>query len=105
MNYFLWATIFFFMGIFIYYVKNLIYFLLPEKGRVAFAILYLIAGGLCYYHSHSLACLLWFGASGWCMAGLYLHRKKKKLQEDLLEELDRIANEQDDFFDRMKEQN
>lgn len=103
MDYFLWATIFFFLGVFIYYVKNFIYFLLPEVGRFAFSLVYLFIGASCFHYHHNIGCLLWFGASIWCLVGLHFYRKKKVLQEKLLEELNKIADEQNKFFDKMKE--
>jgi len=103
-DYGLWMTIFFFLGIFIYYVKNFIYFLFPEAGRFAFAVLYLFAGFSCLSYNHNFACLLWFGASIWCMVGLHLYRKKKELQKKLLDELNKIAEEQNKFFEKIDEE-
>jgi len=103
MDYFLWATIFFFLGVFIYYVKGLVYFLFPEGGRFTFSLIYLFVGAACFHYHHNIGCVLWFGASIWCLVGLHFYRKKKVLQEKLLEELNKIADEQNKFFDKMKE--
>jgi len=103
-DYGLWMTIFFFLGIFIYYVKNFIYFLFPEGGRFVFAMVYLFAGFSCLHYSHNFGCILWFGASIWCMVGLHLYRKKKELQKKLLDELNKIAEEQNKFFEKIDEE-
>ena len=103
-DYGLWMTIFFFLGVFIYYVKNFIYFLYPEGGRFAFSMIYLVAGVMCYNHHHNFGCVLWFGASIWCLAGLHFYRKKKELQTKLLDELNKIAEEQNELFKKMNDE-
>ena len=100
-GYVLWVIIFLFLGIFIYYVKNFIYFLFPELGRFTFSLVYLAIGVACFHYHHDMGCVLWFGASVWCFIGLHLYRKKKALQGKLLGELNKIAEDQNQLFEKM----